>query len=401
MNLSVANECATDSDCIDPAMPTYCCDFETQKFKTFCDNIDTAKLETYLADSTSCHDPDCISWYSCHDPECSNSPPFTNNDSLSGSGSGGSDDGPPPFTDLDFDPADGCVTESEFDARKGDGWPDFGDIAGFAQETDSCEGISEADINAFTATQAGGGSGCGSGSGSEGLCDMNEADHQSCVDGLGQPSDGNVDKNAFCQHFVNGARTCFNRCFCDAEAMDDEENSNSDSCSQVWNEFVNTFNDNGCQEADFGGLHTYCGLDNINGSGRRSGSSDDGPPPFNTGNVNLSGSGSGGGNDESSLSSDLTLSTFVRQLIQRVQLACFMDGDTMCFPKYLSLVTSDGFENGLSDSADITNRLSELCDPCLQKLMKVTADQQTANMLDLMCAKDLDVSIRLDQKEFS
>ena len=325
----------------------------------------------------------------------------THNGTGTGSWSGGSDDGPPPFTDLDFDPADGCVTESEFDARKGDGWPDFGDIAGFAQETDTCEGILEADINAFTATQAGGGSGCGSGSGSEGLCDMNEADHQSCVDGLGQPSDGNVDKNAFCQHFVNGARTCFNRCFCDAEAMDDEENSNSDSCSQVWNEFVNTFNDNGCQEADFGGLHTYCGLDNINGSGRRSGSSDDGPPPFNTGNVNLSGSGSGGGNDESSLSSDLTLSTFVRQLIQRVQLACFMDGDTMCFPKYLSLVTSDGFENGLSDSADLTNRLSQLCDPCLQKLMKVTADQQTANMLDLMCAKDLDVSIRLDQKEFS
>ena len=164
MNLSVANECARDSDCIDPVRPTYCCDFETQKFKTFCDNIDTAKLETYLADSTSCHDPDCISWDSCHDPECINSPPFTNNDSLSGSGSGGSDDGPPPFTDLDFDPADGCVTESEFDARKGDEWPLFGDIAGFAEETDSCEGITEADLNAFAATQAGGGSGCGSGS---------------------------------------------------------------------------------------------------------------------------------------------------------------------------------------------------------------------------------------------
>ena len=81
-----------------------------------------------------------------------------------GSGSGGSDDGPPPFTDLDFDPADGCVTESEFDARKGDEWPLFGDIAGFAEETDSCEGITEADLNAFAATQAGGGSGCGSGS---------------------------------------------------------------------------------------------------------------------------------------------------------------------------------------------------------------------------------------------
>ena len=187
MNLSVANECARDSDCIDPVRPTYCCDFETQKFKTFCDNIDTAKLETYLADSTS-----------CHDPECSNSPPFSGN----------------------------------------------------------------------------------------------------------------------------------------------------------------------------------------------------------TGNVNLSGSGSGGGKDESGLSPDMTLGTFVRQLIQRVQLACFMDGDTMCFPKYLSLVTSDGFENGLSNNADLANRLSELCDPCFQKLMKGTADQQTANMLDLMCAKDLDVSIRLDQKEF-
>ena len=177
-----------------------------------------------------------------------------------GSGSGGSDDGPPPFTDLDFDPADGCVTESEFDARKGDEWPLFGDIAGFAEETDSCEGITEADLNAFAATQAGGGSGCGSGSGSGGLCDMSEADHQSCYDGLGQVPDGNGDKNAFCQYFVNGARTCFNRCFCDAEAMDDEENSNSDSCSQGWNEFVDTFNDNGCQEADFGELHTYCGL---------------------------------------------------------------------------------------------------------------------------------------------
>lgn len=184
----VANECARDSDCIDPVRPTYCCDFETKRFTDSCDNIDTAKLETYLAESTS-----------CQDPECSNSPPFSGN----------------------------------------------------------------------------------------------------------------------------------------------------------------------------------------------------------TGNVNPSGSGSGGGEDESGLSSDMTLGTFVRQLIQRVQLACFMDGDTMCFPKYLSLVTSDGFENGLSDNADLTNRLSELCDPCLQKLMKVTADQQTANMLDLMCAKDLDVSIRLDQKEFS
>ena len=61
------------------------------------------------------------------------------------------DDGPggPTFTYLDFETPDGCVTASEFEARKEQGWPAFADIAGYAQETDNCEGISEADYNQY------------------------------------------------------------------------------------------------------------------------------------------------------------------------------------------------------------------------------------------------------------
>ncbi|MGB1602662.1 MAG: hypothetical protein ACPIOQ_58570, partial [Promethearchaeia archaeon] len=59
--------------------------------------------------------------------------------------------GPPSFTYLDFQKSDGCVTASEFDARKQEDWPHFALIAGYAQETDNCEGISQADYSGFLA----------------------------------------------------------------------------------------------------------------------------------------------------------------------------------------------------------------------------------------------------------
>ena len=82
----------------------------------------------------------------------------------------------PPFTYLDSEEPYGCVTRDEFEASKMEGWPDFGQIAGFANKTDSCEGISEADYNmamnssdihtAFNSSDAHGSySGSGSGSG--------------------------------------------------------------------------------------------------------------------------------------------------------------------------------------------------------------------------------------------
>ena len=53
------------------------------------------------------------------------------------------------FTTLDSQNPDGCVTQDEFEAGKMEGWPEFGQIAGFAGEADSCEGISEADYNSY------------------------------------------------------------------------------------------------------------------------------------------------------------------------------------------------------------------------------------------------------------
>ena len=67
----------------------------------------------------------------------------------------------------DFDPVDGCVTESEMDARKAledfvtqEWWPDFASLAGFADAwgaADTCDGISEADFKAFAAEHFSGG----------------------------------------------------------------------------------------------------------------------------------------------------------------------------------------------------------------------------------------------------
>ena len=69
----------------------------------------------------------------------------------------------------DFDPVDGCVTESEMNARKAledldtqEWWPDFASMAGFAHAggaADKCGGISEEDFKAFAAKYFSGGSG--------------------------------------------------------------------------------------------------------------------------------------------------------------------------------------------------------------------------------------------------
>jgi hypothetical protein len=104
--------------------------------------------------------------------------------------------------------------------------------------------------------------------------------------------------------------------------------------------------------------------------------------------------------DDSGENSDL--GTIMKSIGLPAEMLCVKDGETMCYPKYKSLESSGLFN---FQGPPTETQLTTMCDPCVLKVLKsmmrlimlmVPEEGDNANvaaMFDMMCAKDLDVSI--------
>ena len=101
------------------------------------------------------------------------------------------------------------------------------------------------------------------------------------------------------------------------------------------------------------------------------------------------------------------LGTIMKSVGLPAEMLCVKHGETMCYPKYKSSESSGLFN---FQGPPTETQLTTMCDPCVLKVVKsmmrmmmrmVPEEGDNANdpgsamaaMFDMMCAKDLDVSI--------
>ena len=134
----------------------------------------------------------------------------------------------------DFDPVDGCVSESEMNARKAledldtqEWWPDFASMAGFAHAggaADTCGGISEDDFKAFAAKYFSGGS--------EGECSLCADPTHNCRCSAEKGLSGVCGPAPFCYDAATtatGGRTAQEQCAADSDIWCGSSNTTNTS----------------------------------------------------------------------------------------------------------------------------------------------------------------------------